>query len=189
MDAPDPARVFATSSYNGGRVVSEMSYGSQAAPRILNWIPAALAVAMIAAESTATMSAANTSRWLMPFWVHLFGSISDARWDEVHHLIRKFGHFFGYGLVSVCFFHGWRTSLRVAEGAMRSLWRRASLLAVGSTLLVASADEFHQSFLPSRTSSPVDVGIDVGGAILAQLVILAIMPLFTRKRELVAVSA
>jgi VanZ family protein len=155
--------------------------------RILNWVPAALAVAMIAGESTATMSAENTSRWLLPFWVHLFGPINAARWALIHHLLRKFGHFFGYGLVSICFFHGWRTTLHAAEEGVRLMWRRAALLAVGSTLLVACADEFHQRFLPGRTSSLFDVGIDLCGAIAAQLVILAVMSRITRKRELVTV--
>src|SRR5271156_3200097 len=164
-----------------------MGNGRSAALRkILNWIPAALAVAMIAGESTATMSADNTSHWLLPFWVRLFGPISAARWNEVHHLIRKMGHLAGYGVVSVCFFHGWKTSLRVAEGGIRSLWRRAALLAVASTLLVACGDEYHQSFLSSRTSSPVDVGIDLCGAILAQLLVLAVMPVIVRRWELIA---
>jgi VanZ family protein len=154
--------------------------------RILDWVPAALALAMIAGESTATMSADNTSHWLLPLWVHLFGPISASRWAEIHHLIRKMGHLAGYGMVSVCFFHGWRTSLRVAAGGVRSMWRGAALLAVASTLLVACGDEYHQSFLPSRTSSPVDVGIDLAGAILAQLLVLAVMPVIVRRWELIA---
>jgi len=162
-----------------------MGYGRSAAMRkILNWVPAALALAMIAGESTATMSADNTSRWLLPLWVHLFGPISSSRWQVIHHLIRKMGHLGGYGVVSVCFFHGWRTSLRVAKGGAWLLWRRAAVLAVASTLLVACADEFHQSFLPNRTSSPVDVGIDLLGAVLAQLMVLAVMPLIAGRREL-----
>jgi hypothetical protein len=44
--------------------------------QVLNWIPAALAVAMIAGESTATMSANNTSRWLLPLWTYLFGPLA-----------------------------------------------------------------------------------------------------------------
>jgi VanZ family protein len=95
----------------------------------------------------------------------------------------------GYGLVSACFFHGWRMSLRGAGDKVRSVWRRAGMLAVASTLLVASADEFHQSFLPSRTGTPVDVGIDLCGAITAQLLILAVVSLMTRKQDLAAVAA
>ncbi|HET8636455.1 MAG TPA: hypothetical protein VFL96_06360, partial [Acidobacteriaceae bacterium] len=77
----------------------------------LNWLPAALAVIVIAVESTIFMSAANTSKWLRPMWEWLFGPISSHRWSIVHECIRKTGHFTGYGLVSVCFFHGFRTTL------------------------------------------------------------------------------
>jgi len=158
--------------------------------KILNWIPAVLAVAMIAVESTATMSASNTSRWLLPLWVHLFGPISAARWELIHFSIRKIGHFAGYGVVSLCFCHGWRRSLTVGTGDIRALWRRAAVLAVFSTFIIASADEFHQRFLPGRTSSPVDVGIDVCGAIVAQLVVYSLMLLIVRRsRELVTMSA
>lgn len=143
------------------------------------WIPAALAVVMIAIESTAMFSADNTSRWLLPLWVHLFGAISPAHWATVHHYIRKTGHFTGYGLVSLCFFHGWSRTLALTGRGLRNLWIRSAVLAVGCTILVASADEFHQSFLPSRTGRPLDVGIDTCGAIAMQLLILGLMPLFT----------
>ena len=143
---------------------------------------------MIAGESTAMMSADSTSRWLLPVWVHFFGPISAASWGVIHHFIRKMGHFTGYGVVSLCFFHGWRTTLAAAIGELRLLWRRASLLAISSTLLVASPDEFHQRFLPGRTSSVSDVGIDVCGAIAAQVVVYSLMRWIPRNREFVAVS-
>ena len=147
---------------------------------LLDWVPAVLSIIVIALESTATMSAQNTSRWLYPVWVHLFGPITAAHWNEVHHLIRKTGHFVGYGFVSVAFFYSWRQTLRRMAVQHWTLWRRASMLAVGCTLLVAMSDEFHQSFLPSRTSSPIDVCIDVSGAITAQLVLLLTIQLFSR---------
>jgi VanZ family protein len=150
--------------------------------RVLDWVPAALSVLMIALESTATMSAANTSRWLYPLWVHLFGTPSPAHWDQIHHLIRKTGHFVGYGLVSLAFFYSWRQTLHRMAVKHWTLWRRASALAVLCTLVVASLDEYHQSFLPSRTSSPVDVGIDLCGAIAFQLVLLLVIQWFARRR-------
>ena len=148
---------------------------------VLDWVPAALSVLMIALESTSTMSAENTSQWLYPLWVHLFGPISPAHWAEVHHLIRKTGHFVGYGFVSLAFFYSWRQTLHRMAVKHWTLWRRASVLAVLCTLLVAISDEYHQSFLPSRTSSPVDVAIDLCGAIVFQLLLLAIIQLFTRR--------
>jgi VanZ family protein len=151
--------------------------------RILDWLPAALSVLMIVLESTATMSASNTSQWLYPLWVKLFGPISAAHWDEVHHLIRKTGHFVGYGVVSLAFFYSWRQTLHRMAVKHWTLWRRASVLAVLSTLLIASLDEYHQSFLPSRTASPVDVGIDLCGAIAFQLILLLVISLFSRRSD------
>jgi VanZ family protein len=141
--------------------------------RFLDWLPAALSVVMIAIESTATMSAENTSRWLYPLWVHLFGPINAPHWEDVHHLIRKTGHFVGYGSVSVAFLYGWLRTLRRTSGRYRPIWPRAAFLAVACTLLIAALDEYHQSFLPSRTSSPLDVCIDLCGAVAAQLLLFA----------------
>jgi VanZ family protein len=151
---------------------------------VLDWIPAFMSMLMIALESTATMSAQNTSAFLYPIWVHLFGPISAAHWHEVHHLIRKTGHFVGYGLVSVAFFYSWRETLRRMAVKHWTLWRRASVLAVACTLFIAILDEFHQSFIPSRTSSPIDVCIDVSGAIVAQLLLLLVIQLFSRLPKL-----
>jgi VanZ family protein len=149
--------------------------------RVLDWLPAALSVLMIALESTATLSSDNTSHWLFPLWVRLFGPISPAYWNEVHHLIRKTGHFVGYGLVSLSFFYSWRQTLHRMAVQHWTLWRRASVLAVLCTLLIASLDEYHQSFIPSRTSSMFDVGIDLCGAIVFQLILLVIIQWFSRR--------
>lgn len=150
--------------------------------RILNWLPAAIAVLVIRLESTAVMSGANTSYWLLPYWVRFFGPITTEHWDVVHHLIRKCGHLTGYGIASICFFQGWRTTLAVRqkplqplEDALKAMWRKSSWLALACTLVIASSDEIHQSFLPGRTATPVDVCIDMTGAILAQLIVQQIM--------------
>ncbi|MGC2398484.1 MAG: VanZ family protein [Acidobacteriaceae bacterium] len=154
---------------------------------ILDWVPAALSVLMIALESTATMSAANTSHWLYPLWVRLFGPLSPDRWMEIHHLIRKTGHFVGYGVVSLAFFYSWRQTLSRMAVRHWTLWRRASVLALLCTLLIAGLDEYHQSFLPSRTSSVFDVGIDLCGAIAFQSVLLLFMQWFSRRPRFDAV--
>jgi VanZ family protein len=151
---------------------------------ILDWVPAALSVLMIALESTATMSSQNTSEWLYPYWVRFFGVVTPAHWAEVHHLIRKTGHFVGYGVVSMAFFYSWRQTLLGMAVKHWTLWRRASVLAVLCTLMVAISDEYHQSFLASRTSSPLDVCIDLSGAIAAQFLLLLIIQLFTRRLRL-----
>jgi VanZ family protein len=157
------------------------SFKSSRLKPILDWVPAALSVLMIALESTATMSAQNTSEWLYPYWVRIFGPVSPAHWAQVHHLIRKTGHFVGYGVVSMAFFYSWRQTLLRMAVKHWTLWRRASVLAVLCTLIVAISDEYHQSFLPSRTSSPLDVCIDLSGAIAAQFLLLLIIQLVARR--------
>jgi VanZ family protein len=54
-----------------------------------------------------------------------------------------------------------------------------AVLAMIATALTASADEFHQSFLPNRTSSAWDVLIDCSGA-LALLILVGTISLIRR---------
>ena len=141
------------------------------------WTPAAVAVAIICVESTETFSSQNTSSWLRPIFQHLVGAISDSTWASFHHLLRKSGHFVGYGTVAFTFLRAWLHTLARSGSPPASLvgWRRgprallswrveASILAIFSTAIVASCDEFHQTFLPGRTGSPVDVLLDTAGA-------------------------
>lgn len=149
---------------------------------LLHWIPGLLGIAVIVGESTATMSAENTSRWLLPLWIKLFGPISPDRWAVVHHYIRKTGHFVGYGTVSLAFFNAWRVTLEQRWSEWRTRFWYAAGLALLSTLLLASWDEWHQSFIPGRTSSPLDVALDFCGAVAAHLVLLAIVRRVHRPR-------
>src|ERR1700677_4253278 len=115
--------------------------------RFLDWLPAALSVLVIAMESTATMSADKTNPVLLSFWGKLFGPLSTAEWAQIHHYIRKTGHFVGYGGVSLAFFYSWRQTLYHMAVKHWTLWRRASALAVVCTLIIASHDQFHHSFI------------------------------------------
>jgi VanZ family protein len=54
----------------------------------------------------------------------------------------------------------------------------SAMLAILGTALVASADEFHQSFLPNRTGVPSDVLLDSCGAV----VLVLLTYLFVRLR-------
>jgi len=129
------------------------------------WLPAVIAVLVIAIESTGTFSADNTSGWLRPLYEKLFGGISDPAWDLLHHYIRKTGHFVGYGMVGFTFLRAWLHTLARRGLATLLAWRaKCTSLAILSTAVVASGDEFHQHFLPSRTSSPLDVLLDTAGA-------------------------
>jgi VanZ family protein len=113
-------------------------------------------------------SAGNTGSWLRPLFERVFGRLTDSSWDTLHFCIRKTGHFSGFGLVCLTFLRGWLLTLAARADFSISQWRtRSSLLAVFSTAVVASLDEWHQTFLPSRTGKVTDVGIDTSGALLA----------------------
>jgi VanZ family protein len=45
------------------------------------------------------------------------------------------------------------------------------VLAILSTAVIASCDEFHQSFIPGRTGTPVDVLLDASGACTLCLIV------------------
>jgi VanZ family protein len=136
------------------------------------WAPPAVAVAVICMESTATMSAEHTSSFLRPLFEKWFGAFSDNAWDEFHHLLRKSGHFLGYGTVAFTFLRAWLHTLARRGIATLLAWRvECCVLAVMSTAIVASADEFHQTFLAGRTGSPWDVLLDTTGAITLCLLV------------------
>lgn len=149
---------------------------------ILHWIPAVIGIIVILIESTGTMSASNTSRWLLPIWTKLFGPVTPERWAEIHHYIRKTGHFVGYGLVSLGFFEGWRATFAEKAQSWGKLLLRAVPLALLCTVLLASWDEWHQSLIPGRTSKVSDVGIDFSGAVVAHLVLLIVLIIVWRIR-------
>jgi VanZ family protein len=159
------------------------------------WTPAAIGVLVIVLESTATMSASNTGRWLRPVLEAIFGRLSGSTVEQVNHLIRKSGHFLGYGTLCMLFLRSWLYTLArnlPDPGTSQSIsfqfdrsWRlRAWVWAVLSTALVASADEWHQTFLPSRTGQFSDVVLDTCGGILVSGLCLSIVLLIRRRSSL-----
>jgi VanZ family protein len=139
---------------------------------LIVWLPVLLALAVICIESTGTFSAQNTSSWLRPVVEKVIGSFSDVGWETFHHYLRKTGHFVGYGIVGFTFLRAWLYTLGLRGTESLLSWRTEStLLAILSTALVASADEVHQSFLPSRTGTPQDVLLDSAGATAFCLVV------------------
>lgn len=130
------------------------------------WIATILWLIVIAIESTKYLSAHNTSRFLFPVLHYLFG-MSLESFQPIHFLMRKAGHVFGYGLLSILFFRAWRETLPALGNPKWTFrWANIALLA---TAVVASLDEWHQSFLPARTGTPWDVLLDSCAAISAQI--------------------
>ena len=79
-------------------------------------------------------------------------------------VIRKSAHVTEYFVLSLLTFRAMR------HGSMDHHALRWSILTILVVVLIASADEIHQAFIPSRTSSIVDVGIDTVGGLFAQCV-------------------
>jgi VanZ family protein len=130
------------------------------------WIAATLWLIVIAIESTAWLSSHNTSRILYPVFHFLFGmdALTFAYW---HVYIRKCGHVIGYAILSVLAFRAWRETFP-AEGNPPWTMRWATI-ALLMTVLVACLDEWHQSFIPSRTGRWQDVVLDTSAGIGAQI--------------------
>ena len=140
------------------------------------WLPVVLGVTVIMFESTELFGSDHTScplRWLFQA---IFGQVGDARWDIIHHYIRKSGHFIGYGVIGLAWLRAWWMTLP------KSHFMIDALLALLGTALVASSDEFHQTFLPNRTGTPWDVLLDCCGAISLQLLVYIIMRTIKPKR-------
>ena len=122
------------------------------------WLPVLISVYVIVLESTPMFGADHTSGPLRRIFEALFGPVGDVRWDLIHHYIRKTGHFVGYGIIGLTWLRAWRMSWP------RVRFRSHAGLALVGTALVASWDEWHQTFLPNRTGSPYDVLLDCCGA-------------------------
>ncbi len=132
------------------------------------WIAAGLWMVVIAIESTKYFSAAQTSRYLYPLLHFLFG-ITREQFRIWHFYIRKTGHFVGYFILSWLLFRAWKATLHLPR---LSAWAiRWATVAFFMSVLVASLDEWHQSYLPSRTGTVHDVVLDSIAALTAQIVI------------------
>jgi VanZ family protein len=138
------------------------------------WLAAGLWLTVIAIESTTYLSSDYTGRFLYPIFHFLFG-MDWRRFVIWHHYIRKTGHFVGYFILSVLLFRAWKITLRLP--AMWAL--RWSVIAFLMSAMVASMDEWHQTFLPSRTGLFSDVVLDSSAALTAQIVIF----LFLRSKS------
>jgi VanZ family protein len=127
---------------------------------------------IIALESTGLASASNTSWILYPIF-HFLTGVERTRFFYWNHLFRKMGHFVGYGLLSFLLFRAWRATLPAASAYHWALrWARTSFL---MTVLVATLDEWHQTYLPSRTGRWQDVVLDGSAALCVQIVIWIVL--------------
>jgi VanZ family protein len=132
------------------------------------WIGAILWLVVIAIESTAQLSATNTGRILYPL-LHFLLRMNWERFQVWHFYIRKTGHVVGYGTLSILLFRAWRATLPALNNVKWKL--RWANIAILGTALVASLDEWHQTYIPSRTGSVRDVALDTCAGIAGQVLV------------------
>ena len=139
------------------------------------WLPVLLWMTLIFSASADPHSYQHSERLLglfEPFLHWLFPQMSPAQIEDIHHLFRKCAHLTEYAVLALLL---WR-ALRQMDGKNprplvapeRSAggwnWAKARL-ALLIVMFYAATDEFHQSFVPDRTSLVSDVFLDtVGGA-------------------------
>lgn len=127
-------------------------------------------MAAIFLVSTNVGSSSSTSRFLVPFLNWLLADPSPQTIETARHIIRKCGHLFEYAVLAILAYRALNPVLWLQEWRLRHA-KKAILISV----LYAATDEFHQSFEPSRTGTPVDVLIDFCGAICGILLLLCLV--------------
>ena len=141
-----------------------------------DWLLAGLWLALIAIESTDMLSSEHTGSALYYWLTRLFGPVNPLAFDIWHFYLRKAGHVSGYAILSYLLFRAWRATLPRFGFLWSFRWARISL---SMTVLVATLDEWHQTFIPSRTGSLRDVLLDSIAGFAAQVLIW----LFLRNRR------
>jgi VanZ family protein len=130
------------------------------------WLPVIFWMGFIFWMSTETFSSQNTFSPVETILRFLFPKISFQEVGLVHEFIRKSGHFIEYFIMGLLLF-------RAFHGKSIVWWNwRWSFFAIIGVVLWAACDEFHQSFIPTRTASVMDVAIDTAGGVLSQFVVV-----------------
>jgi len=124
-------------------------------------VAAVLWMGMIFLFSTDVGSYDNVGGFLQPLLLSIIPDLTPAQIDRLSVAIRKTAHLTEYFILSI--FWGRALAPRIAP-------QNASVLgAIALCGAWAALDEYHQSFVPSRTASIVDVGIDLLGVLLGQI--------------------
>lgn len=95
----------------------------------------------------------------------LFPHTSAETLATIHHITRKLAHFTEYAILGFLAARAFRASPRPA------IYTRWFLICATLIVVYALMDEYHQSFVPSRTASVTDSLIDIAGGLTALLVV------------------
>ncbi len=132
-----------------------------------NWLPVFLWMGLIFILSTDLGSAVHTSRILGPLLRWLKPDITPEQMAFVHFLVRKGGHLSEYAVLAMLLVRAICSSPRAAPAWS---WKAAGL-ALAVAAAYAASDEFHQSFVSTRTASAGDVMIDTVGAAIGLVLV------------------
>ena len=142
-------------------------------PLVNYWMPAIAWMVLIFLGSTDVLSAEHTSRFLVPFLHWLDPRLSWPTIDMLQMVIRKLGHVTEYAILAALLW-------RAVRGAHWHIKMSLLFFAVWSICVIfAASDEFHQSFVPSRSPSVHDVMIDTCGAFVG----LALCWMFAARKQ------
>jgi VanZ family protein len=129
------------------------------------WLPLLIWLGVIFVGSTSVMSAEHTSRYIVPFLLWLRPGMSPKAIWTILIIARKCAHVTEYAVLALLLLRALRSV---------SALRTKTLVVFGGVLLgcatFAASDEFHQTFVKSRTPSVRDVLLDVAGALLGLLI-------------------
>jgi VanZ family protein len=129
------------------------------------WLPLLIWACVIFLGSTDVLSAEHTSRFIAPFLLWLKPGMSPDRIFFILVVMRKTAHVGEYAILALLVWRALRNS--------PTLLTKTSMLlgaALFACAIFAASDEFHQSFVKSRTPSVRDVMLDVAGAVFGLLI-------------------
>ncbi len=163
---------------------------------VRNWWLVVVWLGVIRMESTDTAWAANRSVVLYKVIAVVVPHVEPSFVQQLDEVLRKSGHFLGYGILSVLVFLALRNTnrdrlrplLQRPWGIYLSdLWRAEwVLIGMLTTIVTASFDEIHQTFIPSRTGRWQDVMLDTFGAAVLQLVVYLLSTRVLKQRQVTA---
>ncbi len=137
----------------------------------MRWLPAILWVVMLLLIfyfSSQAGSPENSAKWIREFLAQfsptLAERLTDAQLSAINYTLRKAGHGVGYLILTLLGYGAFHVSF----GMERT---RALRWAIVTSLIRAVIDEIHQAFVPGRTGTIIDVGIDAIGIAIGALLI------------------
>lgn len=128
-----------------------------------HWWPAITWAGVIFFFSTDYFAAPHTERFLTPFLTWLLPDVTPQQTAFVHLLLRKFGHLGEYFIFAVLLMYAFKGHQDQFPNRRYALWTMTI------TLVYAVSDEYHQSFVASRSADVNDIMIDFLGGICGAL--------------------